>query len=120
MLKVMLAAVVVLALAVLLFAVVLYFARRPRARPVRKEVWLEKLEELMKLDGGNLVPSHVAGAAHAIASSLEKLSERVERATESTERLGRVNLVFVWVIAVATLAYAIATWLQISSVVSSK
>jgi len=118
--KVMLAAVILLALAILLWAVVLYFTRRPEVRPGRKEPWLEKLEELVKMPGGNVVPSHLAGMAHAVASSLEKLSEKIERSTESTERLGRVNLVLVWVIAVATVAYALAAWLQLSSAVSPK
>lgn len=118
--KVMLAAVIVLAVAILLWAVVLYFAGRPKVRPVRKELWLEDLEKLMKLDGGNIVPSHLAGAAHAIASSLEKLSEKIERGSESTDRLGRINLVLVWVIAAATFAYAVAAWLQLGSTISAK
>jgi hypothetical protein len=119
-LKVMLAAIIVLALAIFLWAVVLYFTRRPEARPGRKEPWLENLEQLMKMPGGNVVPSHLAGMAHAVASSLEKLSEKIERSTESTERLGRVNLVLVWVIAVATVAYAVAAWLQLGSAIPAK
>jgi hypothetical protein len=118
--KVMLAAVIVLAVAILLWAVVLYFARRPEVTCVPKERWLEDLERLMKLNGGTIVPSHLAGAAHAIASSLEKLSEKIEKLSESTERLGKINLVLVWVIAVATVAYTVAAWLQVARMPPAK
>lgn len=109
--KALLLAGIVLALAILLWAIVLYFKNRPRPKPVAKEPWLESLEALMKMQGGNVAPSHLAGMAHAVASSLEKLSERIAESAESTERLGKINLLLVCVIAVATVAYTVATWL---------
>ena len=118
--KVVLVVVIVLAMAILLRAVVLYFEKRPEVMCVPKERWLEDLEKLMKLNGGNIVPSHLAGAAHAIASSLEKLSEKIEKSSESTERLGRINLVLVWVIAVTTVAYTVAAWLQVGRMPPAK
>lgn len=110
--KILLLVVSLLALAVLGWAVVLYF-NRPRAKPKDKELWLDGLEQLMKMQGGSVVPAHLAGMAHAVASSLERLSERVEESSESTERLGKSNLLLVCVIAVATVAYTVAAWLMV-------
>lgn len=112
--KAILAFVIVLAVAIFLWAAVVYITSLPRPRRVTKEPWIESMEQLMNMQGGSVVPSHLAGMTHAIANSLEKLSDKIERSTESTERLGKVNLLLVCVIAVATLAYAIATWLQVT------
>jgi len=112
-LKGFLAAVIVTAVAILLWAIALYSTNRPKPKPGGKEPWLESLEELMKMQGGNVAPSHLAGMAHAVASSLEKLSDRTRQAAESTERLGKANLLLVCIIAVATLAYTVATWLMV-------
>ena len=111
--KGLLVAVILLAVAILLWAIVLYFTNRPKAKPGVKEPWLESLERLMQLQGGSVQPAHLAGMAHAVASSLEKLSDRTRESAESTERLGKINLLLVCVIGVGTVAYTVATWLMV-------
>ncbi len=118
--KLILALVIVLALAILLWAVVLYFRNWHDVRQADQTPWLDDLTQLKNLQGGPVQPSHLAGMAYAVARSLEKLPEKIERSNVSAERLGRINLVLTWTIAVATMSYAVAAWLQLDGVLRAR
>ncbi len=108
-----LGAVLILAFGVFVWAMALLFAQRDKKEDSPQEPWEEPIQKLMSLQGGSIQPSHLAGMTNAIASAVTSLSRKLEASNQSTERLARVNLLLVCIIAVGTVAYTIAAWLQI-------
>lgn len=97
-----------------LWAIGMLFLKKKLLRgPPEKEPWENSLDQLMFLSDKSPEPHVIACATHAIALCLKALSRRIEDFNRSTETLGKINLLLAAIIAVATIAYALAAWLQV-------
>jgi hypothetical protein len=96
--------IALVAVGIAVWAVRLLFSKpEQRKLPSQREPWEESLEVTMKSKG---TPETyvIANATHTIALCLANLTAEVEKFSASTERLGKVNLLLVFVVAVATIA----------------
>jgi hypothetical protein len=78
------------------------------AGPATKQPWEESLERTMK-SSGTPETYVICNATHTMALCLASLTRAIEKFSASNERLSRINLLIVSVIAVATVVYAVAS-----------
>jgi hypothetical protein len=89
------------------WAMAMLFGKTPAPGPRPKEPWEEPLEATLKARAAT--ESYVIGSAtHTIALCLASLTRKIEEFSASNERLSKINLLLVCVIAVATVVYAVA------------
>jgi hypothetical protein len=106
--RMLLGVLAISAAGIAVWAVAMVFGRAvpPATRP--KEAWEESLEATMK-SRGTPETYVMANATHTMALCLAYLTRRIEEFSASNERLSRINLLIVCVIAVATVVYAVAS-----------
>jgi len=76
--------------------------------PRYREPWEESLDATMKSRGTS--ESYViCNATHTMALCLASLTRKIEDSSAANERLSKINLLLVCVIAVATVVYAVAS-----------
>ncbi len=109
--KALLLASLIAATAAAVWAVVALFRGATRKAP-EEQPWEKSLDALMQAKGQPR-PTVTVLATHTIALSLANLSRQMEKFNESTERVGKSNLILGVIIALATVAYAVASWLQL-------
>jgi hypothetical protein len=106
----LLAALAICAGGIAVWALTMLFGKTKLAprEQVHKEPWEESLEIVMK-SGGVTETYAIRNAAHTMAMCLANLTRRIEEFSASNERLSKINLLVVCVIAVATVVYAVAS-----------
>ena len=107
------------AVAVLMFGVVLGILSAPLLKkapaprgPRIQEPWEKALDDFVRASHGVNDPAVTRGMTYHITTSMRKLAEEVRDFNESTTRLGRVNLTLAFVLAVATVVYAVVVLFQ--------
>ena len=104
--RISLLALVALALAVVIVAVVSFFLKKVKADSSLGDK-LQKALRTVETGTGVNVETATMYSGEFVGLSVQLLSEQVRQFNDSTERLGKVNLLLTCAIALATIAYAL-------------
>jgi len=106
----LLVGLIIVAAGIAVWAIAILFgkAKLPARGASHREPWEESLETLMK-SGGASEAYTIRNSTHTIALCFASLTRKIEEFSASNERLSKINLLLVCVIAVATVVYAVAS-----------
>ena len=104
--QISLLALIVLALTVVIVAVVSFFWKKAKADGSLEEK-IKKAFQTVEAGGGVNVGTATLDVGNFIGLAVQLLSQEVKQFNDSTERLGKINLLLTCAIALATIAYAL-------------